>query len=38
MRNDGKLDRDRLVRATDELVAEQKLPPRAHEIVDRLFA
>jgi len=38
MRNDGKLDRDRLVRATDELVAEEKLPPRAHEIVDRLFA
>ena len=38
MRNDGKLDRDRLMRATDELVAEQKLPPRAREIVDRLLA
>jgi DNA-directed RNA polymerase subunit RPC12/RpoP len=38
MRNDGKLNRDEMLHATDELVAEQKLPPRAREIVNRLFS
>jgi hypothetical protein len=38
MQQDGKLNRDKMVRATDELVAEQKLPPRAREIVNRLFS
>jgi DNA-directed RNA polymerase subunit RPC12/RpoP len=38
MQQDGKLSRDKMVRATDELVAEQKLPPRARESVNRLFS
>jgi DNA-directed RNA polymerase subunit RPC12/RpoP len=38
MKNDGKLNRDKMLRATDELVAEQKVLPRAREIVDRLFS
>ena len=38
MKNDGKLSRDKMLHVTDELVAEQKVPPRAREIVDRLFS
>jgi DNA-directed RNA polymerase subunit RPC12/RpoP len=38
MRDDGKLKRDKVMHAVDELIAEQKLKPRARETVERLFS
>jgi len=37
MKNDGKIKRDKVIRAVDELIAEGKLPPRARELVERAF-
>ncbi|MFX1564351.1 MAG: hypothetical protein ACFFCH_00005 [Promethearchaeota archaeon] len=37
MRDEGKLDRDKILPAVDELIAEKKLPPRARDIFVRLL-
>jgi hypothetical protein len=37
MRDEGKLDRDKILRAVDELIAEQKLPPQARGNFARLL-
>jgi hypothetical protein len=37
MRDDGKLDKDKILRTVDELITENKLPPRVQENVTRLF-
>lgn len=38
MRDEGKIKRNKILRAVDELIAEQKLRPRARAAVERLFA
>jgi hypothetical protein len=37
MRDEGKLNRDKILRAVDELIADQKLPPQARDTFARLL-
>lgn len=37
MRDEGKLDRDKILRAVDKLIAEKKLPPRLRQNFTRLL-
>jgi DNA-directed RNA polymerase subunit RPC12/RpoP len=37
MHDEGRLKRDKIMKALDELIAEKKLPPRARSAINRLF-
>ena len=37
MRDEGQLDRDKILRAVDELIAEKKLPHQARDNFKRLL-
>ena len=38
MRDEGKIKRDKIMRAVDELIAEQMLGPSARAVVERFFS